>query len=307
MKSAAFAVTIPPVRHYDEIVVALSDGYPAYARLWHPPPHGPPGATRQRAGGLRGAVLYQHGIQSHCGWYETSPARLAEAGFAVLQVDRRGSGRNERDRGHAESAEQLIADATAARDELFRHTGLNEYHVVGVSWGGKLAVAAHAAEPIGVKSLSLVTPGLFPRIGVSKERATQIGFAMLYEPHRAFDIPLNEPELFTADPNWQEFFRTDPLTLRRCTAGFYLASRRMDRLAAKLPEARPVPIHLFLAGDERIVDNEKTTAFIKKLGWPGSRITTHETARHSLEFEACSKVFLQELVSFVEDVSRSAP
>ena len=92
---------------YEELTVRLGDGYEAYARYWTGPR-------------LQGAVLYHHGIQSHCDWYEASAARLADAGYAVLQVDRRGCGRNERDRGHADSADQLIEDAAAGRDELFR-------------------------------------------------------------------------------------------------------------------------------------------------------------------------------------------
>ncbi|MCH7592635.1 MAG: alpha/beta fold hydrolase [Planctomycetes bacterium] len=275
---------------FEELQVRLPDGYDAYARYW--------GQDEPR-----GAVLYHHGIQSHCGWYETSPTRLAEAGYAVLQIDRRGCGRNQKDRGHAESAEQLIGDAGAARDELFRRSGLNEYHVVGVSWGGKLVVAAYVADPVGVKSLSLVTPGLFPLVGVSKETASQIGFAMIYERQKPFDIPLNDADRFTADPKWQEFFRTDELTMKQCTAGFYLASRRMDKLAAKLPESEPIPIHLMVAGDERIVDNAKTVAFIQDLNWPGTQVSEHPNSRHSLEFEEESETYLTQLVSFVGGLS----
>ena len=271
---------------FEELRVRLPDRYEAYARYW--------GQTRPR-----GAVLYHHGIQSHCGWYETSPTRLAEAGFAVLQIDRRGCGRNEQDRGHAESAEQLIEDSGAALDELFRRSGLSEYHAVGVSWGGKLVVVAYVADPVGVKSLSLVTPGLFPQVGVSKEMASKIGFAMIYERKKLFDIPLNDADRFTANAKWQEFFRTDPLTMKQCTAGFYLASRRMDKLAAKLPESDPVPIHLMLAGDERIVDNAKTASFIRNLNWPGSQISEHPNSRHSLEFEGESETYLTKLVSFI--------
>ncbi len=273
-----------------EISLELADGYTGYARYWAPDEP-------------RGAVLYHHGIQSHCGWYETSARRLAEAGFAVLQVDRRGSGRNQQDRGHAESVDQLIGDAAAARDELFRRSGFTKYHVVGVSWGGKLAAAAHVMHPENALSLSLVTPGLFPMIGVSRGAAAKIGFAMLYEPHKRFDIPLNDAELFTTTPQWQEFFRTDEPTLRQCTAGFYLASRRMDRVFAKLTKAPPVPIHLFLAGDERIVDNEKTAAFIRDLHWPNCRITKYDTARHSLEFEGDPEIYFRDLVAFVAERS----
>jgi len=282
------------VAHYEEIFFRLPDGYRAYARHFRP----------QRS---IGAVLYHHGIQSHCGWYEASASALADAGYHVLQMDRRGSGRNQADRGHAESAEQLIADSHATRDELLRRSGLIDYHAVGVSWGGKMVAAAYADDPTSVKSLTLVTPGLFPRVGVSPGEATRIGFAMLYEPRRLIDIPLNDPDLFTANPAWAEFFRSDPITLRQCTAAFYLASRRMDRIVARLKDAPPVPIHLFLAGDERIVDNDRTVAFIRGLNWPGTRITMHDTARHSLEFENNAPEYFRQVVSFIEAIAQPIP
>lgn len=274
---------------YEELSIPLPDGYRAYARYFHP--------SRPI-----GSVLYHHGIQSHCGWYEASAAALADAGYDVLQVDRRGSGRNEIDRGHAESAEQLIADSHAARDELLRRSGRSDYHAVGVSWGGKLTVAAYINDPFGVKSLTLVTPGLFPKIGVSRGEMARIGFSMLYEPRRHFDIPLNDPDLFTTSPAWAEFFRTDPITLRQCTAAFYLASRRMDRMVARLKEFPPVPIHLFLAGDERIVDNDRTADFFDDLDWPGTQTTTHETARHSLEFEGDPTTYYRQMTDFINTV-----
>ncbi|MDO8630980.1 MAG: alpha/beta fold hydrolase [Phycisphaerales bacterium] len=274
---------------YEELSIPLPDGYRAYARYFHAPRP-------------IGSILYHHGIQSHCGWYEASAAALADAGYDVLQGDRRGSGRNEIDRGHAESAEQLIVDSHIARDELLRRSDRSDYHLVGISWGGKLVVAACVNDPAGVKSLTLVTPGLFPKIGVSRGEMARIGFSMLYEPRRHFDIPLNDPDLFTTNPRWAEFFRTDPFTLRQCTAAFYLASRRMDRIVARLKESPPVPIHLFLAGDERIVDNDRTADFFDDLDWSGTQTTMHETARHSLEFEGDATIYFQQLVSFIAAV-----
>jgi acylglycerol lipase len=273
---------------FEEISVTLPDGYRCYARHWSPP-------------NPRGAVLYHHGIQSHCGWYERSARALCEAGYAVLQYDRRGCGRNQPLRGHAESADQLIADAHRLRDELLSRSGFDRYHVVSVSWGGRLAVAGYIADPAGVQTLSLVTPGLFPLVGVSKEMAATIGYAMLYEPTQMFDIPLSRPELFTSDPQWKRFIETDELTLKQATAGFYLASRRMDKIFPRLEGCRPVPIHLHLAGDERIVDNARTVAFVESLAWPEVRITRYADSRHGLEFERDAERFLLELVTFIEE------
>ncbi|MCZ6653770.1 MAG: alpha/beta fold hydrolase, partial [Planctomycetota bacterium] len=147
---------------YQKLSTALPDGYSAYARYW---------PVREPAG----AVLYLHGIQSHCGWYEESARRLQQAGLAVLQPDRRGSGRNQADRGHAESQEQLIDDGLACGRQLLELTGLKQYHLIGISWGGKLACAMAVAEPGLVRSLSLVCPGLFPRVDVSGAEKFKIG------------------------------------------------------------------------------------------------------------------------------------
>lgn len=287
---------------YEEVEVILPDGYRAYGRYWSAASMREPGASGMTT--PRGAVLFHHGIQSHCGWFEASGAALADAGYCVLQIDRRGSGRNEMARGHGESGDQLIGDSVAAGDELLRRSGLSGYHIAGVSWGGKLAVAHYVEQPGCVSGLTLVTPGLFPRVGVSKETMAAIGFAMLYEPERHFDIPLNDPELFTSYARWQGFFVCDELTLRQCTAGFYLASRRMDRVVNRLPERPPVPIHLMLAGDERIIDNDKTRAFVAELDWPATRVTEYATARHSLEFDVPDR-FCADLVAFIDELSQA--
>ncbi len=273
---------------YQEITVTLNDGYDAYARYWPAQGRSP-----------RGAILYHHGIQSHCGWYESSASMLAQAGYAVLQVDRRGAGQNQLQRGHAVSADQLTVDAHVARDELQRLSGTKTHHVVGISWGGKLATMAYIADPKDVASLSLVTPGLFPLVGVSKAEMGRIAMAMIYEREKSFRIPLDDPAFFTLDPAWQQYIATDKQTLRHCTAGFYLASRRMDKPCAKLSKSPPVPYHVFLAGDERIIDNVKTESFFKQLDWPNSRITIYEKARHSLEFENDNQTYFTALLDFI--------
>ncbi len=272
---------------YEALSLHLPDGYEVYARYFTPD------------GEPRGAVLYLHGIQSHCGWYEASAERLRRAGFAVLQPDRRGSGRNSEQRGHADSSDQLIADALAAGDLLRERTGIHRYHVVGISWGGKLAVAMHATDDGHAASLSLVTPGLFPLVGVSGSEKFRIGLAMLSDPHKRFDIPLNDADLFTTHPQWNRFIGEDPLTLRQATAGFYLASRRMDRVCARLNTKRQIPIHLFLAGQERIIDNERTTQFVRSLHWQDTLISTYSAARHSLEFEPEEDGYFDDLVGWI--------
>src|SRR5690348_12732377 len=104
--------------HCELVTIRFSDHYQAVARFWMPP-------------SPRGAVLYLHGIQSHGGWFEDSAKHLAEAGFAVLLADRRGSGRNHVDRGHAPNARRLLRDCAECLDELHVRSGFNSFYCVG--------------------------------------------------------------------------------------------------------------------------------------------------------------------------------
>jgi alpha-beta hydrolase superfamily lysophospholipase len=187
--------------------IEMSDGYTAHAEYWTAPAGSP-------------AVLHIHGIQSHCGWYTDTCRAINAAGFAVLQVDRRGCGRNESARGHAESHQQLIDDGVTAAQVLLDRSGATRVHLVGVSWGGKLVAAMHALHPQRTASLTLIAPGLFPIIDVSNAEKFRIGWSMVAHPDKLYDIPLNDAELFTDNPERIDYIANDPLALHQATAGF---------------------------------------------------------------------------------------
>jgi len=271
----------------EPIRLCFSDHYEAFARLWMPDEP-------------RGAVLYLHGIQSHGLWFEASAKRLAESGLAVLLPDRRGSGRNDIDRGHAPSARRLLRDASECLDELSVRTGLGRFHVLGVSWGGKLALAMLRTCAKRMASLTLVAPGLFPRVDLPLAQKVRVSMAALASRRSLFDIPLGDAALFTGNPERQQFIRDDVLSLRQVTTSFLLASRRLDRhaqAAAKKPSG--CPLRMFLAGRDRIIDNRKSKAFVRRLQWPRREITEYENAHHTLEFELHPEPFFSDLAAWL--------
>src|SRR5437764_7353749 len=105
-----------------------SDGYPIHVASW--PTAGPP----------RGRVVVLHGVQSHGGWYQRLGRTLAEAGYEAHFPDRRGSGANRADRGHAPSAGRLLADVAEWLATLRGRDAATPIALAGISWGGKLAV-----------------------------------------------------------------------------------------------------------------------------------------------------------------------
>ena len=277
---------------WEPMSLRLSDGYEAFARLWCP----------ERPEGL---VLYLHGIQSHGGWFERSAAELAASGLAVLLPDRRGSGRNAADRGHTPSARRLLLDATEWVAELRRRTGAGRIHVVGVSWGGKLGLALHRFMPGQVASLALVAPGLFPRVDLPAWEKVRVGLTLVAAPRTRFDIPLNEPELFTANPARQQFIREDPLRLMQVTTRFLWASRRLDGYAlSRQTLSHAAPVHLFLAEQDDIIHNGRTRDFVRRLRWPVRAITEYPGAHHTLEFEPDPRPYLADLINWLQGLPK---
>lgn len=127
----------------------------------HRPPAGAP------AGKL--PVLYLHGVQSHPAWFYASARALANAGHTVYQLTRRGSGANDKQRGHACSADLLHRDLRHTADAICRREGTDRLHLAGVSWGGKWATATLCESPRlrrRVASVTLVCPGMASLVDV---------------------------------------------------------------------------------------------------------------------------------------------
>jgi len=272
-------------------VVRHSDGYDAAVRWWLP--------DRPRGG-----IVYFHGIESHGGWYEGSGAFLAERGWAVLMPDRRGSGANAVQRGHAESQQRLLTDGAELIEAMCARCGATGAHLVGVSWGGKYACALAAAQPRRVASLSLIAPGLFPVIDLPAGEKLRIAWELLADPRRSHPLPIHDATMFTTNPRRIEFVERDPLRLREATAAFLLASRRLDRMARALGGSGwRGGVHALLAGRDRIIENERTRAFVRGLDGAKRRVTEYANASHTLEFEPDPQPFWADLAAGLEEMS----
>jgi alpha-beta hydrolase superfamily lysophospholipase len=258
------------------------------------------GTIRFWPGSGRGTVLYMHGIQSHGGWFEESASTLAQAGFSVLLADRRGSGLNENDRGDVETYERWLLDQAELLDYLRDKTGHQKVHLVGVSWGGKLVMGLAKHLPEKIAGLTLIAPGIFPAVDVSITEKIKIGLSLAQRSPRLFPIPLNEPELFTKNPEKQAFIRDDPLKLSAVTGNFLYQSRRLDFFVRNMPHRLPMPMKLFLAGDERIIDNRATLNYFRGLRGGRKEWSYYPRAGHTLEFEIDHRPFLNDLREWLE-------
>jgi len=261
-----------------------------------PPPQRPP--DRPRA-----ALVYLHGIQSHSGWYEASSRYLAEAGVAVYQLERRGSGTDRgHERGHVDRAEVWLTDVAAAAELARSETGAASVHLMGVSWGGKLALACAANRPDLYLSLILAAPGIIPIVDVTLAVKVRVAQSLLAgRPLRRFPIPLGDPCLFTENPERIRYIAEDPLSLREVTARFMFESRRLDRMARRAAGSVRLPVFLALAGKDRIIRNGATQALVEAMPASRRRIITYGGASHTLEFEPDPAPYFRDLAAWISE------
>ena len=278
-----------------EIQVA-SDGYPIHVAVW------------PASGTIKGRVVVIHGVQSHGGWYHTLSRTLSEAGFETHFPDRRGSGANRQDRGHAPSSRRLLDDIAEHLQTLREADRSTPIALAGISWGGKLAVIAAARLPDRVDALALICPGLHPRVGVPARERLEIAWAWLTDRRKTFPIPLSDPALFTANPEGRDFIASDRLGLHAGTAGLLAASVFLDRgVRRALPKVRQ-PVLLMLAENDLIIDNSRTRESFQKMARSNDRhLIEYAGAHHTLEFEPDPTRYARDLIGWLDRLAASRP
>ncbi len=276
----------------ERLTLTLPDGYETSVYAWR----------NGRPGNGAAPVLYLHGIQSHPGWFTRSAEAMWRAGFDVYQVTRRGNGDNTVARGHARSAKQLFSDITAARRFIAQRNGHEQCHLMGVSWGGKLAAAYMLALPdsSGIASLTMLSPGIVSRVGVGFGTKLGVASCLLALPRKSFAIPLEEEALFTDHEPMRQYLRDDPYRLHRATARFLFSSRCIDKRIARAKQGRiTVPTALLLASRDQIIDNDATAERVRHLT-DGRAVVQELDGCHTLDLAADPQEFLAAVVEAVQ-------
>lgn len=292
---------IPRVDFY-----TAADGRRLAARVWNSATTPP-----------RARVVFLHGITSHSGWYNRSSRHLASAGCEVHFLDRRGSGLNPHDRGDVDRYETWLSDVEVYLEHLCKEQGAGSRENVlppaprplpvlaGISWGGKLAVAVARHRPDLLQGLALICPGIYSYQQPNLLKRFLLSLPMPARTERRHvSIPLADPRLFTDTPPWVSYVAEDPLSLRDITVRCAREDLQLTHYARESTSFPTLDMLLVLSGRDRIVDNMQTQAYFDGVAAKSKRLVEYAGAAHTLEFEPDPRPYLDDLTSWVQQVSR---
>ncbi len=228
------------------------------------------------------ALVYLHGIESHSGWFSECAEAIGRMNVSVYALDRRGSGLNEERRGDCKDFRQLIDDVVAFIKTI--KDSHERIHAAALSWGAKIAVATDMFHSGMFSTMTLISPGIFPRVMPGIGERISIAVDWIIRPHALHAIPIKD-EMFTSIPKYLEYIAGDPLRLRRVTAAFYRESVKLDRFLKDRAYQWTAPTQALLAEHDAIVDSRKTRQLFESLNAEPKRISIYAGCNHSLQFE----------------------
>jgi alpha-beta hydrolase superfamily lysophospholipase len=183
------------------------DGQELFWRGWVPP-----GATV--------ALAIIHGLGDHSGRHRALAHDLAHSGIATFAVDLRGAGRSPGQRGHIESWDQYVADATALCDKLSREFA-GEMVPLGHSFGGAVLLSAILSGRIRPARFALSAPALRLKMKAPAWKTKIAPFGSRFVPRLALnnEVP---PSGLSRNPAIVEAYRTDPLVHDRISSRTFM-------------------------------------------------------------------------------------
>src|SRR5215217_5109553 len=244
-------------------------------------------------------VVFLHGIASHAGWFAETAADLNRQGVEVYGLDRRGSGRSGGPCGHLDRYERALDDV----EQLVRlvasdHPGAPVF-LAASSWAAKLGVVYASQRPAPLSGLLLLGPGLFPRVNLSPRRRIVVVAGHLVRPMARLPIPLT-PELYTANPPYLDFIRSDPLRLLEATTQFFWETARLDRRRRRDSAKLELPLLLLQGEVDQMMDVAGTRRWFESLGVEDKTYRAYAGAGHTLDFEPDRRRYLADMVGWLE-------
>ena len=105
--------------------------------------------------------------------------------------------------------------------------------------------------------------------------------------------------MFTTTPVYLDYIRQDPLRLTSATVRFFWQSHRLDKYIDRNIGDNRLPVQLFLADGDRIIDNDGVLKLLQQGQGPGLDVLRYEDQTHSIQLDAAQRL-VDDMTNWIE-------
>lgn len=230
----------------------------------------------------RATIVVVHGLGEHSGRYTEFAARMAGYGISTFAMDLRGHGLSDGRRGHVPSFDVFLQELDRFRREV---EGLADFHVpmflLGHSLGGLIALRYQEEYNTRFEGAIIISPWLATAMTVPRWKANAAQALSKLLPALPFNAGIR-PENVSRDPDIVEAYRADPLVHDRVTPRFFSEVSAAMGLALQRSDRIQEPLLFMAAGDDRLVDTERSLRFARSLTAPDLTVKVYPGHYHEL-------------------------
>jgi esterase/lipase len=108
-----------------------------------------------------------------------------------------------------------------------------------------------------------------------------------------------ETSWFTELEDYEEFIKSDDLSLKEATGDFYYQIHKARKYIQKHRDRLTMPVFLGIAGEDPICNNDRNTTFFNNLPSQDKDLVAYEDARHILEFSSEKERYFDDLTTWL--------
>jgi lysophospholipase len=230
----------------------------------------------------RAAIVIVHGLGEHSGRYAEFAERMAGFGISCFAMDLRGHGLSEGRRGHVPHFDIFLQELDRFRREV---EGLAEFRaplfLLGHSLGGLIALRYQEEYNTRFEGAIIISPWLATAMSVPRWKANAAQALSKVLPALPFRAGIR-PQFVSRDADVVEAYRADPLVHDTVTPRFFSEVSTAMGLALQRSERIQEPLLFMAAGDDRLVDTDRSLRFARSLTAPDLTVKVYAGHYHEL-------------------------
>ena len=246
-----------------------------------------------------GCVLITHGLGEHSQCYDSMAQTLCHHGFLVYAWDLRGHGKSHGQRGVIESFDDYTKDFFSVIKEIKKNSGQElPFHLISHSMGALITLQTLLKKNCPkITSGVLSSPCLELSLAVPAFKKILAQWLNQFWPKLTLKNGIAHPSL-SRDPETVKSYSRDPLRHSKISAPLFIGmTGAMESVFEKASKIK-TPLFFQLAGQDRIVENQKSLRFFECLNGP-KKLKIYDESYHEIYNDLDREEVLSDLVDYL--------